>query len=275
VLLNGLEFHVESEGSGPPLVLLHGFTGSVRSFDGVRSALAKRAQVISIDLIGHGRTSAPEQEERYSLDSSARDLAALLDQLGIQHVALLGYSMGGRVALHFAMYVPQRVDRLLLESASPGLEADAERRARVASDAALAERIERLGVDAFVDEWQSQPLLALGSHVPAAVAEAQRAERLANSATGLANSLRGMGAGQQAPLWSRVADLSMPVQLIVGQRDTRYCRIAERMHTLLPSSELTVVADAGHTVHLDQPGEFAQRVALALDKKLTHRAERC
>jgi 2-succinyl-6-hydroxy-2,4-cyclohexadiene-1-carboxylate synthase len=275
VLLNGLEVHVEVAGSGPPLLLLHGFSGSARSFDAVRPALAERAQVISLDLVGHGRTVAPEQAERYSFDWITRDLAALLDQLGIEQVDVLGYSMGGRVALHFAVHHPRRVDRLLVESASPGIEADAERQARVASDAALADRIERLGIAAFVDEWQAQPLLALGPQVPAALVEAQRAERLRNSAAGLANSLRGMGAGQQTPLWSSLASLDLPVQVVVGQRDTRYCQIGERMHSLLPNSLLCIVAGAGHTVHLDQPARFAHSVATVLDKKLTHRASRC
>jgi 2-succinyl-6-hydroxy-2,4-cyclohexadiene-1-carboxylate synthase len=275
VLLNGLEFHVEVEGSGPPLLLLHGFSGSARSFDAVRPALAERARVISLDLIGHGGTVAPEQAERYSFDWSTRDLAALLDERGIERVDLLGYSLGGRVALHFAVHMPGRVDRLIAESASPGIESDAERQARLASDAALADRIERLGVAAFVDEWQAQPLLALGAHVPAALVEAQRAERLRNSAVGLANSLRGMGAGQQTPLWSRLASLDLPVQIIVGQRDGRYCDIAERMHSHLPNSVLTIVPDAGHTVHLDQPAQFVHGVATILDRKLTHRGTRC
>jgi 2-succinyl-6-hydroxy-2,4-cyclohexadiene-1-carboxylate synthase len=275
MLLNGLEFQVEVEGNGPPLLLLHGFTGSTRSFDAVRPALADRAQVISLDLIGHGRTASPRQGERYSFDWSTRELVALLDERGIDRVDLLGYSLGGRVALHFAVHMPGRVDRLIVESASPGIESDAERQARLASDAALADRIERLGVAAFVDEWQTQPLLALGAHVPAALVEGQRAERLRNSAVGLANSLRGMGAGQQSALWSSLASLELPVHIIVGQRDRRYCQIAERMHSLLPNSGLSIVADAGHTVHLDQPAQFVHAVATILDKKLTHRGTRC
>src|SRR5579862_3588393 len=129
--LNGLEFHVEVDGRGPPLLLLHGFTGSVRSWDAVRPALTGQATVISVDLIGHGRSAAPPEADRYSLDWSVRDLRALLDRLELDAVDLLGYSMGGRVALHLAVHAPDRVRWLCLESASAGIEDPAERTRRI------------------------------------------------------------------------------------------------------------------------------------------------
>ncbi len=206
--LNGLDIHVEAAGGGPPLLLLHGFTGSVRAWDAVRPAIAAFATVISIDLIGHGRSASPTNADRYSLDWSTRDLKALLDELQLEAVDLLGYSMGGRVALHFAVHAPERVRTLLLESASPGLEDDLERRRRIESDAALAERILGQGIEAFVAEWERLPLLALAPHVPEADRVRQTAQRLHNNPVGLANSLRGMGAGQpaKASLWPVLPD---------------------------------------------------------------------
>jgi 2-succinyl-6-hydroxy-2,4-cyclohexadiene-1-carboxylate synthase len=261
--LNGLDFHVEIDGTGPPLLLLHGFTGSVRAWDGLRPALRQRATLIALDLIGHGHTSSPGDAARYTLDWCARDLGALLDELRLDSVNLLGYSMGGRVALHFAVHRPERVRTLILESASPGIEDNAERLQRVKSDVELAERIERDGIPAFVDEWERLQILALRPHVPAGVRANQHAQRLLNNPLGLANSLRGMGAGQQHPLWAQLSGLQMPVQLIVGKRDSHYRAIAERMRALLPNADLAVVPDAGHTVHLDQPGRFA---SLVLDR---------
>jgi 2-succinyl-6-hydroxy-2,4-cyclohexadiene-1-carboxylate synthase len=245
--------HVEVDGSGPPLLLLHGFTGSGRAWDHVRPALAARAQMVIVDLIGHGQSPVPDDPERYTFDWCVRDLLAVLDGLGIERADVLGYSMGGRVALHLAVHAPARVGTLFLESASPGIEDPQARAQRVHADEELAERIETLGVEAFVNEWERQPLLAVGDHVSA---DELHAQRLKNSPRGLANSLRGMGAGRQAPLWDRLPTLQLPTRLLVGERDSRYVATAERMCTLLPRAELTICPRAGHTVHLDQPAAF-------------------
>jgi 2-succinyl-6-hydroxy-2,4-cyclohexadiene-1-carboxylate synthase len=269
VELNGLAFNVEIDGQGPPLLLLHGFTGSSRAWDDVRPALSGSAQVIAVDLIGHGQSASPPASSRYTLDWCARDLTQLLNELHLSQVDLLGYSMGGRVALHFAVSAPMRIRRLILESASPGIEDAAERNRRVQSDAALAERILANGIDAFVAEWEQQPLLTLQPHVPEAVRERQHALRLLNDPTGLANSLLGMGTGQQVPLWSRLGELNVPVQLIVGQADSRYVAIAERMRHGLPRAELAVLAEAGHTAHLDQPDAFLRIMQQTLTNRVT------
>jgi 2-succinyl-6-hydroxy-2,4-cyclohexadiene-1-carboxylate synthase len=262
--LNDLEFNVEVDGSGPPLLLLHGFTGSVRSWDEVRPALAPFAQVIAIDLIGHGRSAAPDDPERYTFARAARDVLALLDTLDLPSVDLLGYSMGGRLALHLAVHAPERVSRLILESASPGIEDAQQRLQRVESDDALADRILRDGIEAFVDEWERIPLLQPAPHVSAETLARQRTQRLDNRTMGLANSLRGMGAGRQTALWSCLKDLDLPVTLIVGAYDARYSAMAQRMRAVLPTAEAAVVDAAGHTVHLDQPVKFTELVLDAL-----------
>jgi 2-succinyl-6-hydroxy-2,4-cyclohexadiene-1-carboxylate synthase len=255
---------VELEGAGQPLVLLHGFTGSMRVWDDVRFELRSSATVVAIDLIGHGRSPKPSDPARYSLAHATADLASVLDTLALDRVSLLGYSMGGRVALHFALAHSNRVRRLILESASPGLDDPFERQFRVQRDDDLARRIETRGVAAFVAEWEQQPLLALAPHVTDEVWQRQHAQRLSNDQIGLANSLRGMGAGQQAPLWSRLPELSMPVTLIVGESDFRYRGIAERMRPVLPEARLEVVPDAGHTVHVDQPAAYVRLVKAAI-----------
>jgi 2-succinyl-6-hydroxy-2,4-cyclohexadiene-1-carboxylate synthase len=261
-----VDLYFEIEGSGPPLVLLHGFTGSVRSWDEVRPPLAALGQLIRVDVIGHGRSPSPPDPAEYTLDAAFHQLTSLLDRLGLDKVDLLGYSMGGRVALHFAVHAPHRLRRLLLESASPGIEDAAERARRAASDNALADRILRDGLPAFVDEWERQPLLLPAAHVPPSVRARQHHLRLLNTPLGLANSLRGMGAGQQWPLWSSLSALEVPVDLIVGQNDARYCSVGRRMANSLPRAELTVVTDAGHTVHVDQPPAFVKAVRCALSR---------
>jgi 2-succinyl-6-hydroxy-2,4-cyclohexadiene-1-carboxylate synthase len=260
VLLNGLDFHVEIDGAGPPLLLLHGFTGGARAWDDLRPRLTDLASVISIDVIGHARSAAPADAARYSMPHAARDLVALLDALRLPTASVLGYSMGGRLALYFAVHHPGRVASLILESASPGL-ADAQERAdRVFSDEALADSIERQGLASFVERWERQPLLEPAPHVSQAVRAEQHAIRLQHTGVGLANSLRGMGTGQQPSLWADLSRLDVPTLLVTGDRDVRYCEIASRMQAALPRSERQVIHAAGHTAHVDQPVEFARVV---------------
>ena len=153
------------------------------------------------------------------------------------------------------MHAPERVTRLVLESASPGIEDDRERTRRIESDAALAQRILGSGIEAFVAEWERVPLLAPAPHVSEIIRAQHTAQRLRNNRLGLANSLRGMGAGQQTPLWPRLPDLKQRVLLMAGERDARYCHIAERMHGSLPASSL---AHALYTA-LQQPNPTAVR----------------
>lgn len=243
-----------------PVLLLHGFTGSARSWDELVASLTPRFRCLAPDLVGHGPPPQPRQPARYTMDACVHDVLASLDRAGASRAAVIGYSMGGRVALHLALAAPERVSALVLESASPGLSEPAERAARVASDDALADAIERDGLVAFVNGWEQLPLLALGPGVAAETRARLRAERLAHDPLGLANSLRGMGAGRPAPVWDRLAELGMPVLLIVGERDTRYRHLAEQMQRQLPDARLSVVPNAGHTVHLDQPAAFAGAV---------------
>ncbi|HET9014289.1 MAG TPA: 2-succinyl-6-hydroxy-2,4-cyclohexadiene-1-carboxylate synthase [Thermomicrobiaceae bacterium] len=260
VEVNRLRLHVERQGSGPPLLLLHGFTGSGAAWAPQVAALSRRFDVVAVDLIGHGRSDAPADPARYRMEPAVADLVALLDRLEIERVAVLGYSMGGRVALHLALAAPGRLSALVLESASPGIDDAGERLARVRSDEALAARIERDGVAAFVDEWERIPLFASQARLPAEVWERQRAQRLAGSATGLANSLRGMGAGAMAPAGGRLGELALPVLLVVGELDVKYVALAREMAAAIPDARLAVVPDAGHSVHLEQPAAFAEIV---------------
>jgi 2-succinyl-6-hydroxy-2,4-cyclohexadiene-1-carboxylate synthase len=267
--VNGVDLHVEVDGQGPPLLLLHGFTGSARAWDELTRSLRDQHTVIRVDALGHGLSAHPSDPARYRLEAASADLEAVLDALGHTRVDLLGYSMGGRQALHLAVHSPQRINRLILESATPGVESTTERAARIAADEALAERIERQGVPVFVDHWEQLPLLQLAAHVPASVRQRQHQLRLRNDPLGLANSLRGAGTGRQEPLWSALPELRLPVTLVAGQLDERYCTTAERMRNLLPRAHCHLVPHAGHTVHLDQPALFTSLVTMALDDKLT------
>jgi 2-succinyl-6-hydroxy-2,4-cyclohexadiene-1-carboxylate synthase len=182
----------------------------------------------------------------------------------VERFDLLGYSLGGRVALHVALAAAERVSKLVLESASPGIADPVERAARVASDNALAEQIEQRGIEWFVDYWEDIPLFRSQRMLPPEVFAAQRERRLMNRAQGLAHSLRGMGAGQQEPLWERLGVLTMPTLLLTGEHDTKYEALAQEMQQAIPGAEQQVVHRAGHTTHLEQPELFLEAVVTFL-----------
>lgn len=260
IVIDDITLSVERAGAGPPLLLLHGFTGSAGEWAELMPALAPLRHVIAVDLIGHGRSSAPADPSRYSMEHAVVDLLALLDALGVGRADVLGYSMGGRVALHLAAAAPARVGRLILESALPGIADPAERAARAASDDALADRIEAEGLAWFVDHWAAIPLFASQAALPAEARAALRERRLRGSARGYANSLRGMGAGRQAPLWAQLPALATPALLISGELDVKYLASNERAAALLPAARHAIVRGAGHAVHLERPEAFAELV---------------
>jgi 2-succinyl-6-hydroxy-2,4-cyclohexadiene-1-carboxylate synthase len=254
--VNNVCYNIERAGVGAPLVLLHGFTGSAASWTPHISGFSPHLSTIAVDLLGHGESDAPVEPSRYSIENSARDLAAILDELGIQRAHVLGYSMGGRVALFFAYKYPQRVNHLLLESASPGIQNPGERAQRAASDVELAGRIEREGIEPFVEHWTNLPLFASQEHLAPPVREQLKQQRLRNKPLGLANSLRGLSVGVQPSLWDELPTLSAPSLLIAGALDAKYTEIAHSMAHVMPDARVQVVADAGHTVHLERPEQY-------------------
>ena len=186
----------------------------------------------------------------------------MLDVLDIARVAVLGYSLGGRAALRLALRHPDRVAALVVESASPGIADPGERAARVAADLALADRLEREGLTAFVQHWEQLPLWASQAALPPALRAQLRAQRLTNDARGLANSLRGAGAGNDFPVVDALAGLRAPTLLVAGALDVKYVAAGRAMAAAIRGAELAIVPDAGHAVHLERPDAF---VALVRD----------
>jgi 2-succinyl-6-hydroxy-2,4-cyclohexadiene-1-carboxylate synthase len=258
--VNDITLHLDQSGAGRPLLLLHGFTGSAATWAPFLERLGPQFRTLAPDLIGHGRSDSPPDGERYAIERCVGDLLAILDMLEVERADVLGYSMGGRVALHLACAARGRVGALVLESSSPGIADAAERAARVAADEALAESIERDGLAAFVERWERLPLFASQSSLPHEARARLRAQRLRNDPRGLANSLRGMGAGSQEPLWEQLPALNIPTLLIAGELDAKYCALAGQMQALLPNARSAIVPGAGHAVHLEQPQLFMGNV---------------
>ena len=230
----------------PTLVLLHGFTQTRQSWRPVIAALGGRRRALAPDLPGHGHAAARP--------ASFAACTGYVRALGGERFALAGYSMGGRIALHAAFALADRLDRLVLVGASPGIADESERAARRAADDALADRIEAIGVEAFAREWARLPLW---DGQPQRVRAAANADRLRNTPAGLAAALRGLGTGVMDPLWDALPSLTVPVTLAVGARDEKFRAIAERMADRLPHADVAVIADAGHAAQLEQPAAVA------------------
>ena len=260
--VDGLGLNVERMGSGPPVVLLHGFTGSAGGWTEFASALAPEFETIAIDIVGHGQSDAPEEVERYAMRRVVDDLAAALQSLGHERATWLGYSMGGRTALQVAVHRPDVVSALILEGGTPGLATADERTARVAADEVLAQKVLNEGVEAFVDFWQEVALFASQKRLPPERQDRVRAGRLRNRAIGLANSLRGMGTGAQEDVRDRLGSVRVPALLITGALDTKFTDLAREMAERLPNATIAVIDDAGHAAHVERPEEFSK---LALD----------
>ncbi len=243
-------------GEGTPVTLLHGFTQSGKSWNEVISKMPERWMWIVPDLRGHGATQTLNGAP-CSMDACAADLEMLWEHLGVERTHLVGYSMGGRLALHVAARRPQRILSLLTIGAHAGLDPDG-REGRRLGDEALAQRIEKGGVAAFVDYWSSLPMFAgIDRRGPSFVAEV-RADRLENHAAGLACSLRGMGAGAMEPVWDDLARVRFPCTFVAGQLDHGYVASARRLTATVLHSRVEVVLRAGHSVHQERPDPFAR-----------------
>ncbi len=261
---DGLILHARKSGDGNGLILLHGFTGSLETWAPFEAQFAATHTVVAVDMPGHGLSSAPSDPERYSLDRFADDLASVMDAMGLERAVILGYSMGGRAALRFALLHPERVSALVLESVSPGFADALRRKERIDSDASLAESLERDGIERFVDRWERLSLWDSQKNLPARERMRLREQRLRNSPRGLANSLRGAGAGALPALESRLADISAPALILAGELDAAYTHHGAVLERAIPHSRMSVIPRAGHAVHLEQPVAFAQAVVAFL-----------
>lgn len=248
-----MDYWYEIHGEGIPVVLLHGFTGSSTTWRSLVQQEYTGFKFITIDLPGHGLTKGKAVK---TMDACCNNLHQLFQELGLNKFFLAGYSMGGRTALSYAVKYPECIQGLLLESASPGLQNESERKKRVENDQLLAERIEREGIKAFINYWENIALFSTQKFLTVEKQEAIRKERLSHTATGLANSLRGMGTGAQTAEWESLHMLPFPVLLIAGSLDKKFVKINECMLELFPNAELKVCENVGHAVHLEEPQIF-------------------
>jgi len=239
-------------GMAPTVVFLHGFTHTGRSWHPVIAALAESYTSVADDIRGHGDAS---DRVPVGLEAVVEDVVGAAPG----RFTLVGYSMGGRIALHIALAASARVDRLVLIGASPGIADEGARAARRRADEELAGEIERSSIEEFASRWAQTPVLA---RLPPAVLDAAHADRLRSTPAGLARALRELGTGALPPLWDRLGELPMPVTLIVGERDSKFRGIAAEVARRIPAAEVVVVPGVGHAVHLESPEAIVSALPL-------------
>jgi len=262
--MNGLSRKLSGSSDHPSVLFLHGFMGSSADWQDVVAAIGNRAFSIALDLPGHG-SSLGLTPGAYTMEGATRAVVRALDELEVERPVIVGYSMGGRLALYLALRYPERCAGLFLESASPGLERLAERKARRALDEEMAKRLESGDFDAFLRDWYRQPLF---EHLADNESLLRRtiAARRRNDPSELARSLRGMGTGSQPSLWEDLEGLAVPALAVTGELDGKYARISSRMAGFTQKIEAVVIPGVGHNAHDEAPAQYAALLGRFLDR---------
>ena len=254
------EYVQRGPNAGPVILFLHGFLGSSRDWDKIVSSLSSTYRCLAVDLPGHGKTVVNGASDSYTMPQVAVGLLELLDILEISKSSLAAYSMGGRLALYMAINYPERFEKIVLESASPGLKTATERQERLARDKALADKLRSVPLEDFVREWYEQPLFATLKRQSEQFYDLLK-RRLDNDPAELARALVGMSTGAQPSLWDRLSKLNLPLFLIAGEKDAKFNSIVNDMAAICDTAQVEIIADAGHNVHVEQPREFGDIVA--------------
>lgn len=241
----------------PTLVFLHGFMGNAQDWHEIIATLERDFECLAPDLPGHGSALVPEAEPFPDMHRTAERVVQYLSEHRIERYSLIGYSMGGRVALYMALRFPQRIDHIVLESASPGLRDAQARDERRKNDDALAHRLETEEFQSFLREWYAQPLFDSLRTDPARF-ELLIAQRLHNDPAQLARSLRAIGLGAQPSLWDDLPNLAIPTLLLAGAHDHKFLAIAHAIAEQTPSALVQLIPHSSHNIHYEQPNLFAQ-----------------
>jgi 2-succinyl-6-hydroxy-2,4-cyclohexadiene-1-carboxylate synthase len=252
-----LAFISWGEDSLPPLILLHGFMGSAMDWSSLAEDISSVRHCIAPDLPGHGR-SLFAQSRLHGIEATVDMIAEMIRLRGYSSVELLGYSLGGRVALSFALRYPRLVRTLILESSSPGIERDQERFSRQQADSRWQELLQHGDMKKFISDWYAQPLFS--SLLAHPNYPELKESRMRNKPIGLQMSLKEAGTGAMKSLWQHLPQIHMPVHLMVGEKDWKYRIIANKMMERLPAGSLHMVQGSGHNIHFEAPLKWLEHV---------------
>ena len=257
---DNFKFHYSFRGNrDKPLILfLHGFMGDSTEFNEVISLLTEKFCCLTVDLPGHGKTRVMGGDKCYTMSNTAHALIKLLERLNVKKCFLVGYSMGGRLALYLNLYFPQRFFKVVLESASPGLKTKRDQLERIQRDLELVHKLEKSDFSAFLSSWYNQPLFAsIKKH---SYFEYLIASRLQNNPLELAKSLRNLSTGCQPCLWENLKQNKNCLLLRVGEYDAKFIAINSEMARLCKSAKLEIVSNCGHNIHFENPKTFVENV---------------
>ncbi|MCP5062622.1 MAG: 2-succinyl-6-hydroxy-2,4-cyclohexadiene-1-carboxylate synthase, partial [Ignavibacteriae bacterium] len=258
--IDTLKFFVKRKSSNratTPIVFLHGFTGSSFDWEFLFNKLPDGFEPIIIDLLGHGKTSTPKNFKNYSVKSQIEFLDKIFKKLNIAKPILVGYSMGGRLALSYLFSYTENVEAVILESTSFGLKTKAERDERIISDEILTNQIRNSSIEKFIESWMKIPLFDSQNKLLQRTRNEQTENKIStNNVVGLTNSLLGFGTGNMNNYFNELEKVNTEILLLTGRLDSKFTEIAIEANSLLPNSHHSIVGDAGHNVHLEKPEEF-------------------
>jgi 2-succinyl-6-hydroxy-2,4-cyclohexadiene-1-carboxylate synthase len=249
----------------PPVVFLHGFMGDATDWTPVVKQLSFHFFCLVIDLPGHGK-SRNVSENTYTFPATSHAIIQTLDQAGVTSAPIVGYSMGGRIALYLAVHHPHRCSALIVESATAGIRKKTARENRLALDLERARELERGTFEEFLRTWYSQPIFASLADTPDTLRKVIQ-RRLLNNPKCLAKALRGFSIGSQPSLWDHLSSLQIPVLFIGGTKDRKYVAILHEMAEKISSPSITLIAGAGHNVHIESPRRYVESIKTFLSKE--------
>lgn len=262
-----IHYYTAGNTDRPTLIFLHGFLGSGLDWKEVIDHFAKKFHCIAPDLPGHGKTIVKKSPADYTMESFAGVFRRFLSTLGVLQSSLIGYSMGGRLALFLAVHFPTLWESVILESVSPGLRTEKERLERQKKDEKIAGKLENESLDKFLKYWYQQPLfesIKKNKNFPSLFSK-----RLKNDPHLLATSLRMMGLGKQPSLWKAGERMEIPILLLTGEFDRKFCNILKEAHSAFPHSDFQIIANAGHNVRFEQPTAYYKCVNQFLKKTVS------
>jgi 2-succinyl-6-hydroxy-2,4-cyclohexadiene-1-carboxylate synthase len=256
----------EIKGEGAPLLVLHGFTGDRSTMSSISEPLSKNYSVVSIDLPGHGSTVKDLEPYLFNFENTLAAIIEVMEFHNQQEFNVLGYSMGGRLAIGLATKYPNKIKNMILIGATAGITDENQRTARRRSDDRLADEILEKGIEWFVEYWMDQPIFESQIRIDSETFDASRRQRLKNDAHGLANSLRGSGTGSQPSLWRKLNEITSPTLILAGEEDSKFRSLAVRLNSGINKSGIVVVPESGHACHLENPNFTLEAIEAFLEE---------